>query len=190
MNVGKSTMDKWVRQLKKERLGKTPKASAMTPELIDIRELKKKLARLEEHNGILKKATVDVGFTEQFLIIKKLKQSHCIKTLCEVFIVHRSSYNYWQKRPVKIDTETVKLRSLVSEAHAASNGSAGARTIADIETNLGTKWSLYRATKSMKTLGLVSCQLPKHRYRKASQEHIETPNHLGRQFAVTEPNEV
>ena len=42
----------------------------------------------------------------------------------------------------------------------------------------------------MKTLGLVSCQVPKHRYRKASQEHIEVPNHLDRQFAVTAPNEV
>lgn len=29
----------------------------MTPEQIEIRELKKKLARLEEHNEILKKAT-------------------------------------------------------------------------------------------------------------------------------------
>ena len=57
MNVGKSTMDKWVRQLREERQGKTPKASPMTPEQIEIRELKKKLARLEEHNDILKKAT-------------------------------------------------------------------------------------------------------------------------------------
>jgi transposase len=58
MNVGKSTMDKWVRQLREERQGKTPKASSpMTPEQIEIRELKKKLARLEEHNEILKKAT-------------------------------------------------------------------------------------------------------------------------------------
>jgi transposase len=57
MNVGKSTMDKWVRQLKEERKGIKPKASPMTPEQIEIRELKKKLARLEEHNLILKKAT-------------------------------------------------------------------------------------------------------------------------------------
>lgn len=61
MGVGKSTMDKWVRQLKqerkKERKGVTPQASPMTPEQIEIRELKKKLARLEEHNEILKKAT-------------------------------------------------------------------------------------------------------------------------------------
>ncbi len=57
MNVGKSTMDKWVRQLKQERQGKAAKASPMTPEQIEIRELKRKLARLEEHNEILKKAT-------------------------------------------------------------------------------------------------------------------------------------
>lgn len=57
MGVGKSTMDKWVRQLKQEREGISPKASPMTPEQIEIRELKKKIARLEEHNEILKKAT-------------------------------------------------------------------------------------------------------------------------------------
>ena len=50
-------MDKWVRQLRQERQGKQPKASPMTPEQIEIRELKKQLARLQEHNEILKKAT-------------------------------------------------------------------------------------------------------------------------------------
>lgn len=53
MNVGKSTMDKWVRQLKEERAGKSP----MTPEQIDIRELKKRLQRVEMERDILKKAT-------------------------------------------------------------------------------------------------------------------------------------
>ena len=57
MNVSKSAMEKWVRQLKNECNGVTPKASPITPEQIEIRELKKKLARLEEHNEILKKAT-------------------------------------------------------------------------------------------------------------------------------------
>jgi putative transposase len=107
-----------------------------------------------------------------------------------VFSIHRSSYKYWRKRPAVINAEKVKLRSLVSESHVASNGSAGARTIASIVTNQGINLSRYRATKIMKELGLVSCQLPKHKYRKASQEHIEIPNHLNRQFAVTEPNEV
>ncbi|HAN5226617.1 TPA: transposase, partial [Escherichia coli] len=56
MDVGKSTMDKWVRQLKEERAGKSPIASPMTPEQIEIRELKKRLQRVEMERDILKKA--------------------------------------------------------------------------------------------------------------------------------------
>ncbi len=55
MNVGKSTMENWVRQLKQERAGISPKASPMTPDQIKIRELEKKIARIEEEKEILKK---------------------------------------------------------------------------------------------------------------------------------------
>lgn len=57
MDVGLSTMTKWVKQLREERQGKTPKSSPITPEQIEIRELKKKLQRIEMENEILKKAT-------------------------------------------------------------------------------------------------------------------------------------
>ena len=55
VGIGHSTMDKWVRQLRKERQGVTPTQSAMTPEHRRIKELEKKLRRVEEHNEILKK---------------------------------------------------------------------------------------------------------------------------------------
>lgn len=57
MGVGKSTMDKWVRQLKSERDGVSPAATPMTAEQIKIRELEKKIRRIEEEKEILKKAT-------------------------------------------------------------------------------------------------------------------------------------
>lgn len=57
MNVGKSTMDKWVRQLKEEREGKPSKASPMTDDQRKIRELEKRIKRIEEEKEILKKAT-------------------------------------------------------------------------------------------------------------------------------------
>jgi len=57
MNVGHSSMDRWVAQLRKERHGETPKATALTPEHQRIKELEKQLRRVEEHNTILKKAT-------------------------------------------------------------------------------------------------------------------------------------
>ncbi len=46
------------------------------------------------------------------------------------------------------------------------------------------------AGRLMKELGLVSCQQPTHRYKRGGHEHVAIPNHLERQFAVTEPNQV
>ncbi len=57
MNVGKSTMDKWVRQLREERAGVTPKATPMTPDQLKIRELEKRIKQIELEKEILKKAT-------------------------------------------------------------------------------------------------------------------------------------
>jgi len=69
MNVGKSTIDKWVRQLKGERAGKSPAASPMTTVQIEIRELKKTLQRFEMERDILKKATA-------LLMLDSLNNSH------------------------------------------------------------------------------------------------------------------
>jgi transposase len=57
MNVGKSTVDKWARQLKLERDGGISAASPMTPDQIKIRELEKRIKDIEEEKEILKKAT-------------------------------------------------------------------------------------------------------------------------------------
>jgi len=104
-----------------------------------------------------------------------------------VFGVHRSSYKYW-RQPKKPDGKRGGLLSLIHESYRESNGSAGARNIAAMVTTKGVKLSRWRATKLMKELNLISCQKPGHRYKKASKEHIEIPNYLERQFAVTEPN--
>jgi transposase len=55
MDVSLSTMTRWGKQLRDERQGKTPKASPMTLEQIEIREQRKKLQRIEMENGILKR---------------------------------------------------------------------------------------------------------------------------------------
>ncbi|WP_420820646.1 IS3 family transposase [Serratia microhaemolytica] len=193
MNVSKSAMDRWVRQLKQEQQGISPKASPITPDQQKIRELEKKIRRIEEENSIFKKgySSLNVRLTEQFSLIENLKKSYPVKTLCQVFSVNRSSYKYWVKRPDSPKPEQLALQKLVSKAHEESYGSAGARTIADRVTNTDkVPLSRYRAAKIMRLLGLVSCQQPKHRYQKVVQEHSETPNLLDRQFAVTEPNQV
>ncbi len=57
MGVGKSTMDKWVRQLRQEALGVSHPAKPMTPEQRQIRELEARIKKLEREKDILKKAT-------------------------------------------------------------------------------------------------------------------------------------
>lgn len=62
--------------------------------------------------------------------------------------------------------------------------------MANMMRTCGTPLPRYQASKLKKSMNLVSCQTPKHRYKKAFQKHIEIPNHLDRQFAVSEPNQV
>src|SRR5690554_2301012 len=57
MSVGHSTMDKWVRQLRQERNGESPKATPMTPDQLKIRELEKRIRTIEMQKDILEKAT-------------------------------------------------------------------------------------------------------------------------------------
>jgi transposase len=58
MNVGVSTMAKWVAQLKQERQGEPyVAATPMTPDQLKIRELEKRVQRIELEKEILKKAT-------------------------------------------------------------------------------------------------------------------------------------
>jgi len=55
MSVGKSTVDKWVRQLKDELNGVSNRPNALTPDQRKIKELEKKIRRIEEEKTILKK---------------------------------------------------------------------------------------------------------------------------------------
>ncbi|MEQ5091815.1 IS3 family transposase [Providencia rettgeri] len=192
MNIGLSTMTRWVKQLRDERAGKTPKASPITPEQIEIRELKKKLQRIEMENEIFKKGyrALDVRLPEQFTLIGKLRTHYPVTTLCHVFGVRRSSYKYWKCRFVQPDKRRIELRSQVQELHHLSHGLAGARSIAIMATYRGFPMGRWLAGRLMKELGLVSCQQPRHRYKRCGQEHLVIPNHLERQFAVTEPNQV
>lgn len=89
-----------------------------------------------------------------------------------------------------VSPERLKAQAIVKAIHVESKGSAGARTIAKIATVRGYPLSRYRAGKLMKVQYLLSSQLPKHAYKKATQEHVCIPNHLDRKFSVSRPNEV
>lgn len=62
LGLGKSTVDKWARQLRNERGGHLTSATPLTADQIKIRELERKLRISEEDNLILKKASALLMF--------------------------------------------------------------------------------------------------------------------------------
>ncbi|EFL4068459.1 IS3 family transposase [Escherichia coli] len=187
MNVGSTTLESWVRQLRRERQGIAPSATPITPDQQRIRELEKQVRRLEEQNTIFKKGyrALDVRLAERFTIVARLSDS-----LCSALEIHRSSYRYWRKRRDTVNPARVRLCSEIRRAWNQSRGSAGARTLAEMLTQNGVPMSRYRAGRLMKYLNLSSCQPGKHQYKNARQEHTCLPNLLERQFAVPEPDRV
>ncbi|WP_201484304.1 IS3-like element ISEc31 family transposase [Escherichia coli] len=192
MNVGSTTLESWVRQLRRERQGISPSATPITPDQQRIRELEKQVRRLEEQNTIFKKGyrALDVRLAERFTIVARLSDSHSVVSLCSALEIHRSSYRYWRKRRDTVNPARVRLCSEIRRAWNQSRGSAGARTLAEMLTQNGVPMSRYRAGRLMKYLNLSSCQPGKHQYKNARQEHTGLPNLLERQFAVPEPDRV
>ncbi|MDY8266198.1 IS3-like element ISEc31 family transposase, partial [Escherichia coli] len=192
MNVGSTTLESWVRQLRRERQGIAPSATPITPDQQRIRELEKQVRRQEEQNTIFKKGyrALDVRLAERFTIVARLSDSHSVVSLCSALEIHRSSYRYWRKRRDTVNPARVRLCSEIRRAWNQSRGSAGARTLAEMLTQNGVPMSRYRAGRLMKYLNLSSCQPGKHQYKNARQEHTCLPNLLERQFAVPEPDRV
>ena len=57
LDVGETAIRRWVKQLKDEHGGHTPKSKALTPEQKKIQDLEARIKRLETEKRILKKAT-------------------------------------------------------------------------------------------------------------------------------------
>jgi transposase len=57
LGLGKSTVDKWARQLKNKRNGDLSQATPLTPDQLKIRELEREIRLLEGDNEVLKKAS-------------------------------------------------------------------------------------------------------------------------------------
>jgi len=96
MGVGKSTMDKWVRQLRSELRGESPKATPMTNEQRRIRELEQQVKTPCNGKRHSKKgfSSLNVGRAERFALIQRLQESYPANHLCQLFCVHRSSYRH------------------------------------------------------------------------------------------------
>ncbi len=75
MDVGESSIQRWVSQYKKGQLGHTPKPAALTPEQQRIQELEKQVKQLQSDNQLLKKACVNCSIFHRITLLAVDKQN-------------------------------------------------------------------------------------------------------------------
>ena len=102
--------------------------------------------------------------------------------MCRVLEVNRRSYRYWCDNPKKTPLQRLRLIAELKRWFGLSNGSAGERTLVTLLGNSGFEVSRWLVNKLMKQEGLVSRQLPQHKYAAVEKELLSIPNTLGRKF--------
>ncbi|MDX7825483.1 DDE-type integrase/transposase/recombinase, partial [Aeromonas caviae] len=98
-------------------------------------------------------------------------------------------YDYLARRRT-INSERVQQRSELRCLFKESRGSAGSRALMSMMRALGHQIGRFKVHLLMKEAGLVSKQPGAHRYQVARSERPDIPNHLAREFAAPQPNQV
>ncbi|CAA0098087.1 Uncharacterised protein [BD1-7 clade bacterium] len=123
-------------------------------------------------------------------MIQQQQESDSISRLCRVLDVNRSSYRYWVSHPKKMVPDRLKIVAELKRWFGVSLGSAGSRSLVHLLGQSDFKVSRWLVRKLMKQEGLVSRQIPQHKYARADQSHVLIPNVLGRQFQPAKPNQI
>ncbi|EMV4311607.1 IS3 family transposase [Escherichia coli] len=192
MDVGLSTMTRWVKQLRDERQGKIPKASPITPEQIEIRELRKKLQRIEMENEILKKPRGVLRKTVRlrYAFIRDNARCWPVRLLCRVLDVHPSGFYAWLQQPhSQRHRADLRLTGQIKQFWLESGCVYGYRKIHLDLRDSGQQCGVNRVWRLMKRVGIkaqVGYRSPRARKGEAS---IVSPNRLQRQFNPDAPDE-
>jgi len=113
-----------------------------------------------------------------------------VEMVCNAFDISRSSYYEYRHRRNHVDVERMALRAQVSRLFTKSRSSAGSRTIKGLLSEEGTVVGRFKVRRLMSELGLICKQPGPHAYKQATVERPDIPNHLDREFAVEQPDEV
>ncbi|WP_404853746.1 IS3 family transposase [Escherichia coli] len=190
MDVGLSTMTRWVKQLRDERQGKTPKASPITPEQIEIRKLRKKLQRIEMENNIKKGGVLRKAVRLRYAFIRDNTCCWPVRLLCRVLDVHPSGFYAWLQQPHSQRHQAdLRLTGQIKQFWLESGCVYGYRKIHLDLRDSGQQCGVNRVWRLMKRVGIkaqVGYRSPRARKGEAS---IMSPNRLQRQFNPDAPDE-
>ena len=128
----------------------------------------------------------------KYAFIKKHSTDYPVRRLCQTLKVHPSGYYAWLAQPQSARAkEDQRLLGLIKQAWLESGGVYGYRKIHDDLRELGEICGRNRVGRLMQAEGLRS----QTGYRRRTgfyggKPTVASPNHLARQFKVSEPNKV
>ncbi|WP_368229181.1 IS3 family transposase [Aeromonas sp. R10-1] len=192
LDVGETVLRRWVQQLQSERSGATPANRALTPEQQKIQELEARINRLEREKAIPKKGycSLDGGRTRTYALIDRLREQAPTTLVCCAFGIPTACFYDYLARRRTINRERGQQRSELRCLFKESRGSAGSRALMSMMRALGHQIGRFKVRRLMKEVGLVSKQPGAHRYQVVRSERPDIPNHLAREFAAPQPNQV
>ncbi|MBR7522953.1 MULTISPECIES: IS3 family transposase [Pseudomonas] len=160
----------------------------------ELRKLRAELKRVTEERDNLKKGrrVLCQGVQLKYAFIKKHSTDYPVRRLCQTLKVHPSGYYAWLAEPQSARAkEDNRLLGLIKHAWLESGGVYGYRKIHDDLRELGETCGRNRVGRLMQVEGLRS--QTGYRRRPAfygGKPTVASPNHLARQFKVSEPNKV
>jgi putative transposase len=113
-----------------------------------------------------------------------------VEMVCNAFDISRSSYYEYRQRRNHVDVERLALKAQVNRLFTKSRSSAGSRTIKGLLSEEGVVVGRFKVRRLMSELGLICKQPGPHAYKQATVERPDIPNHLDREFAVGQPDQV
>ncbi|UNB61739.1 IS3 family transposase [Pseudomonas syringae group genomosp. 7] len=160
----------------------------------ELRRLRAELKRVTEERDNLKKGrrVLCQGVWLKYAFIKKHSTAYPVRRLCQTLKVHASGYYAWLAEPQSARAkEDQRLLGLIKHAWLESGGVYGYRKIHDDLRELGEACGRNRVGRLMQAEGLRS----QTGYRRrpgfyGGKPTVASPNHLARQFKVSEPNKV
>jgi len=113
-----------------------------------------------------------------------------VEMVCNAFDISRSSYYEYRQRQKHVNAERLALKAQVNHTFTKSRSSAGNRTIKGMPNDDGVVIGRFKVQRLMSGLELICKQPGPDAYKQATVEPPNIPNHLDREFALAQPNQV
>ncbi|ULH17605.1 IS3 family transposase (plasmid) [Deinococcus sp. KNUC1210] len=197
LGINASLLRKWMNaeQAQGERAFPGQGKQSLTPEQQEIQRLRRENEILRQEREILKKAgglLCQRNHPLRYQFILEHRGTYRLDVMCRVLEVSVSGYHRWRRRPVSTRTQQdALLQQRIRTVHLRSKRRYGApRVHAELRAE-GLRVARKRVARLMR-LGGLRAKGTQRRVQTTDSRHTfpVCPNRLGRQFKVSQPNQV